>query len=76
VSPASPAPAPFQLAHTRTCARVRRMGSVNLVVPVESVRTIVSHTGGDTNTLHIPSLVAVAAALGQSLAACWHGHAC
>jgi len=41
------------------------MGSVNLVVIVESVRTIVTHKNGDdTNTLHIPSLIAVGAALG------------
>ncbi|TFY81024.1 hypothetical protein EWM64_g2992 [Hericium alpestre] len=40
------------------------MGSVNLVVIVESVRDLVSHHGGDLNTLHVPSLVAVGAALG------------
>ncbi|KAI0348241.1 CDF-like metal transporter [Trametopsis cervina] len=41
------------------------MGSVNLVVIVESFRTIVTHkSGSDTNALHIPSLIAVAAALG------------
>jgi hypothetical protein len=41
------------------------MGSVNLVVTVESVRTLLTHKGGDTNALHIPSLIAVAAALGE-----------
>lgn len=41
------------------------MGSVNLVVIVESVRTIVTHNAADdTNALHVPSLIAVAAALG------------
>jgi hypothetical protein len=39
------------------------MGSVNLVVIVESVRDLVKH-GDKTLTLHIPSIVAVAAALG------------
>ena len=43
------------------------MGSVNLVVIVESVRTIATHKGNDdTNALHVPSLIAVAAALGKS----------
>lgn len=41
------------------------MGSVNLVVIVESMRTIVTHNNAEeTNTLHVPSLIAVAAALG------------
>lgn len=41
------------------------MSSVNLVVTVESVRTIVQHGDGqDTNKLHVPSLVSVGAALG------------
>lgn len=45
----------------------RRMGSVNLVVIVESMRTIATHKGGeDTNALHVPSLIAVGAALGTS----------
>ncbi|KAF8492669.1 hypothetical protein JB92DRAFT_3002180 [Gautieria morchelliformis] len=43
------------------------MGSVNLVVTVESVRTLVTHKGGDTNALHIPSLIAVGSALGVKL---------
>lgn len=41
------------------------MSSVNLVVTVESVQTIIDHKGDDTNKLHIPSLIAVAAALGM-----------
>ena len=41
------------------------MGSVNLVVIVESTRTLITHNGDDdTNTLHVPSLIAVGAALG------------
>ncbi|KDQ63008.1 hypothetical protein JAAARDRAFT_29002 [Jaapia argillacea MUCL 33604] len=41
------------------------MGSVSLVVVVESVRAIVTHNpADDTNTFHIPSIAAVAAALG------------
>ncbi|KAI0094400.1 CDF-like metal transporter [Irpex rosettiformis] len=41
------------------------MGSVNLVVVVESMRTIATHNSADdTNTLHVPSLISVAAALG------------
>ncbi|KAI0778811.1 CDF-like metal transporter [Trametes elegans] len=40
------------------------MGSVNLVVVVESARTLITHSGDDTNTLHVPSLVSVGAALG------------
>ncbi|KIJ53622.1 hypothetical protein M422DRAFT_58488 [Sphaerobolus stellatus SS14] len=43
------------------------MSAVNLVVIVESIRTIITHTGNDTNTLHVPSLVAVGAALGVKL---------
>ncbi|KAH8110677.1 CDF-like metal transporter [Phellopilus nigrolimitatus] len=46
---------------------IYRMASVNLVVIVESVRSIVSHGSGDVNKLHIPSLVAVGAALGVKL---------
>ena len=42
------------------------MGSVNLVVIVESVRTILSHNSADkVNALHIPSLISVGAALGE-----------
>ncbi|TFY71809.1 hypothetical protein EVG20_g1196 [Dentipellis fragilis] len=40
------------------------MGSVNLVVIVESARNLITHGGSDVNALHVPSLVAVGAALG------------
>ncbi|KAJ3926751.1 MAG: CDF-like metal transporter [Lentinula lateritia] len=41
------------------------MGAVNLVVMVESVRDLVTHnSNSDTNTFHLPSIIAVAAALG------------
>ena len=42
----------------------RSMTAVNLIVVVESTRTIISHEGDDKNALHVPSLIAVAAALG------------
>lgn len=45
------------------------MGSVNLVVIVESARDLITHGGADTNKFHIPSLVAVGAALGTRLPA-------
>lgn len=41
------------------------MGAVNLVVIVESVRVILTHSGGDTNEFHLASILAVAAALGS-----------
>lgn len=42
------------------------MGAVNLVVIVESMRTIVTRDSEeDVNALHVPSLIAVAAALGK-----------
>ncbi|KAJ3739313.1 CDF-like metal transporter [Lentinula detonsa] len=41
------------------------MGAVNLVVMVESVRDLVTHNpDSNTNTFHLPSIIAVAAALG------------
>ncbi|KAJ3976119.1 CDF-like metal transporter [Lentinula raphanica] len=41
------------------------MGAVNLVVMVESVRDLVTHNpDSDTNAFHLPSIIAVAAALG------------
>jgi len=40
------------------------MGSVNLVVIVESVRDLIKNNNKDLNQLHIPSVVAVGAALG------------
>ncbi|KAI0691986.1 CDF-like metal transporter [Cytidiella melzeri] len=44
------------------------MGSVNLVVIVESMRSIITHNkDDDTNKLHVPSLIAVGAALGAKL---------
>ena len=42
-----------------------RMGSVNLVVIVESMRSIIDHGSGELNEFHLPSLIAVGAALGQ-----------
>jgi len=44
------------------------MGAVNLVVMVESVRDIVTHSSSsDTNTFHLPSIIAVGAALGVKI---------
>lgn len=40
------------------------MSSVNLVVVVESAQNIIGHHGSDLKEFHIPSLIAVAAALG------------
>ncbi|KAI0271463.1 CDF-like metal transporter [Gloeopeniophorella convolvens] len=40
------------------------MGSVNLVVIVESARALITHKDKDVNDFHIPSVVAVGAALG------------
>ncbi|KAI0076049.1 CDF-like metal transporter [Panus rudis PR-1116 ss-1] len=41
------------------------MGSVNLVVIVESARTLITHNSDeDVNELHVPSLISVGAALG------------
>ncbi len=41
------------------------MGSVNLVVIVESARSLITKTNDDLQEFHIPSIIAVAAALGQ-----------
>ena len=42
-----------------------RMSSVNLVIIVESIRSIASHKGGDdTNDFFIPAVAAVATSLG------------
>lgn len=38
---------------------------MNLVVIVESFRSIITHTGGDLKDFHVPSLIAVGAALGK-----------
>ncbi|KZT43872.1 phosphatases II [Sistotremastrum suecicum HHB10207 ss-3] len=40
------------------------MSSVNLVVIVEALRTLVTHKNGELNDFHIPSLISVGAALG------------
>jgi len=40
------------------------MGSVNLVIIVESARSIITHGDSETNTFHIAAVAAVAAALG------------
>ncbi|PAV22804.1 CDF-like metal transporter [Pyrrhoderma noxium] len=40
------------------------MGSVNLIVIVESVLKVAQHDGDELNKFHLPSLIAVAAALG------------
>jgi hypothetical protein len=40
------------------------MGSVNLVVIVESGRDLLKHNDKDLNKFHIPAVVAVGAALG------------
>ena len=41
------------------------MGSVNLVVIVESARTLIDKKGDDLTEFHLPSIIAVAAALGM-----------
>lgn len=43
---------------------------MNLVIVVESVRALVSHGDGETNKLHIPSIIAVAAAFGAHPSSC------
>jgi hypothetical protein len=40
------------------------MGAVNLVVVVESLQTVITKRGDSLNDFHIPSIVAVGAALG------------
>lgn len=45
------------------------MGSVNLVVIVESMRAIIDHGSGELNEFHLPSLIAVGAALGMHFTA-------
>lgn len=42
-----------------------RMGSVNLVVIVESIRTLVTKNDDSLEAFHLPSIIAVAAALGK-----------
>ncbi len=41
-----------------------RMGSVNLIVAIESIRSIISKEGDALSEFHLPSIIAVAAALG------------
>jgi len=41
------------------------MGSVNLVVIVESARSLISKQGDELAPFHLPSIIAVAAALGM-----------
>ena len=41
------------------------MGSVNLVVIVESARTLISKQGDELAPFHLPSIIAVATALGN-----------
>jgi hypothetical protein len=43
------------------------MGSVNLVVIVESVRSLISKKGNELAPFDLPSIIAVAAALGKFL---------
>lgn len=43
------------------------MSSVNLVVVVESVRAIVAKDDDELSDFHLPSIIAVAAALGMCL---------
>ncbi|ORY33456.1 hypothetical protein BCR39DRAFT_520196 [Naematelia encephala] len=44
------------------------MGGVNLILIVESIRSLVTHSGDDTSDLHIPSIVAVGVAWGVKFA--------
>lgn len=41
------------------------MGSVNLVVVVESFSNVISHKNGGLKDFHLPSIIAVGAALGE-----------
>lgn len=43
-----------------------RMAAVNLVVIVESLRDIITHKGDDVKTFFLPSVIAVAVALGNN----------
>jgi hypothetical protein len=49
---------------TQRQTKLYRMGSVNLVVIVESLRSIITKRGDSLDAFDIPSIVAVAAALG------------
>ena len=50
-----------------TVLKFLRMGSVNLVVIVESVRSLITKSNDDLKEFHLPSIIAVAAALCQCL---------
>jgi len=43
---------------------LKRMFAVNLVVIVESIRSIVTHKGGEINDFFVPAVASVATALG------------
>lgn len=43
------------------------MGSVNLVVIVESARSLITKSDNDLQDFHLPSIIAVSSALGQFL---------
>jgi hypothetical protein len=43
-----------------------RMSAVNLIVIVESIQKFITHDSNELNGFHLPSLLAVAAALGES----------
>ena len=45
------------------------MFAVNLVIIVESIRSIITHKGDDTNDFFIPAVASVASALGWLLPA-------
>jgi hypothetical protein len=44
---------------------IQSMGSVNFVVIVESARTLISKKGNELAPFHLPSIIAVATALGR-----------
>lgn len=43
------------------------MGSVNMIVAVESIRSIISKKNDDLSEFHLPSIIAVSAALGMRI---------
>lgn len=43
----------------------KRMLAVNLVIIIESIRSIATHKGDDTNEFFIPAVASVASALGS-----------
>ena len=46
---------------------ISRMGTVNLVVVVESISSAITYQGGDLRKFHLPSIIAVGSALGWFL---------